>query len=336
MSVGHNPIHADDAGHTVAQGRSAPGASLFSGDDPFVRFLLDNSRRVFYMKPYNGNSGDALIWLGTKHLLADLRIPRTMDPKAADIILMPGGNQTMWQLNIDIWKEVWSKYPDKDFAAGPTTVQLGVTSWLDDVRQSKAHIAAIFARDPQSYANLQTCGLDADIKVGLSHDPAIYLNGSQWVRDHREAATEDFILAAFRDDHEGTGGAAGLRGTWAERLFPRLCARIDRRWRDRGRRQKLAQVARHKRSARPLKMCDVSRYSFEYFVEIVRSAAEVHTDRLHCMLLAVMLGKATFAYPTTYGKLEAVYAHSLKSWAQVEFVPGTQVSWGRELPAGPA
>lgn len=335
MSARHKRIATVEAGHIVPQCHAAPGASLFSSDDPFVRFLVDNSQRVFYMKPYNGNSGDALIWLGTKHLLADLRIPRTLDPKAADIILMPGGNQTMWQLNIDIWKEVWSKYPDKDFAAGPSTVQLGVTSWLDDVKRSNARVAAIFARDPQSYTNLQKCGLDADIRIGLSHDPAIYLNGSQWMRDHREAATEDFVLAAFRGDHEGARGLAGLRGTWAERLLPRLCTRIDRRWRERSRRQKLAQAARHRRSAKPLKVCDASRYSFEYFVEIVRSAAEVHTDRLHCMLLAVMLGKTTFAYPTTYGKLEAVYAHSLKSWAQVEFVPGTQVPSARDLPADP-
>ena len=55
-------------------------------------------------------------------------------------------------------------------------------------------------------------------------------------------------------------------------------------------------------------------------MEIVRSAAEVHTDRLHCMLLAVMLGKPTFAYPTAYAKLEAVYAHSVRPWAHVEFV----------------
>jgi exopolysaccharide biosynthesis predicted pyruvyltransferase EpsI len=55
-------------------------------------------------------------------------------------------------------------------------------------------------------------------------------------------------------------------------------------------------------------------------MEIVRSAAEVHTDRLHCMLLAAMLGKPTFAYPTAYTKLEAVYAHSVRQWAHVQFV----------------
>lgn len=58
-----------------------------------------------------------------------------------------------------------------------------------------------------------------------------------------------------------------------------------------------------------------------YFFEILRGAKEVHTDRLHCML-AAMLEKPVFAYPTTFKKLESVYEHSLKDWAQVEFVRG--------------
>jgi exopolysaccharide biosynthesis predicted pyruvyltransferase EpsI len=72
-------------------------------------------------------------------------------------------------------------------------------------------------------------------------------------------------------------------------------------------------------------VCDASVCQFEYFVEVIRSAAEVHTDRLHCMLLAAMLGKRVFAYSTAYGKLEAVYEHSVKEWAHVEFVSGREV-----------
>ena len=101
-----------------------------------MRFLLDRRDHAFYLKPWNGNSGDVLIWLGTEHLLRDLEITRTLDPQAADIILIPGGNQTMWQANTDIWKEVWTRWPDKEFVVGPTTVQLGFTTWLEDVRES--------------------------------------------------------------------------------------------------------------------------------------------------------------------------------------------------------
>jgi len=44
----------------------------------------------------------------------------------------------------------------------------------------------------------------------------------------------------------------------------------------------------------------------------VRRSKEVHTDRLHAMLVSVMLGKPVFAYETLDQKLEAVYEHSLR------------------------
>jgi exopolysaccharide biosynthesis predicted pyruvyltransferase EpsI len=219
-----------------------------------------------------------------------------------------------------MWKEVWSKWPDKDFVVGPTTVRLGVTTWDKDVRQSKAHIRAIFARDPESYTTLKTCGLNGNIITGLSHDPALYLRGCELIRTHREAATNDFVLAAFRDDHEAaTNGYKrwAKLTNWAPACLSR---RISSHWKRVLQKKRIAQVARCTRQTKPLRVCDASICSFQLFMEIVRSAAEVHTDRLHCMLLAAMLGKPTFAYPTAYGKLEAVYAHSVKHWAHVEFV----------------
>lgn len=306
-------------------------ASPFSRGDPYVCFLLENRRRVFYMKPWNGNGGDVLIWLGTERILRDLGIPRTLDPRAADVILIPGGNQTMWQANVNIWKQVWSRYPDKDFVVGPTTVQFGVTTWLHDIRTSHARITGFFARDPQSEANLKSCGLDREIMIGLSHDPALYLRDSDLVRAHRDAATNDFVLAAFRHDMEGTKGPSQWLGPWAALVPPRLLGRMDCYWRTASQRRKVRRAAEYTRRPEPLRVCDPSNHLFEYFVEIIRSAAEVHTDRLHCMLLAVMLGKPTFAYPTSYAKLEAIYAHSVRQWAQVEFVAGTESPRDRPL-----
>lgn len=323
-------MNPDEIRHTLTEHCRASHASLFGSDDPYVRFLLDNRNRAFYLKPWSGNSGDVLIWLGTERLFEDLRIPRTVDPRKADIILIPGGNQTMWQVNVDVWKEVWSRYPDKDFAVGPITVQLGVTSWQEDIKRPNARVTAIFARDPSSYANLQTCGLDASIRIGLSHDPALYLRDSQWIRDHREAATNEFVLAAFRDDLEGARKPGGRLRKWVRPFVPHGLRRMDRYWRGASRRKKLLQAALHTQSTLPLKRCDVSKHPLEYCIEIVRSAAEVHTDRLHVMLLAAMLGKPTIAYSTTYGKLESVYAHSVKDWAHVEFAAGTQLSPCRE------
>lgn len=296
---------------------------LFGRDDPYVRFLLDRRDRVFYLKPWNGNSGDFLIWLGTEHLLRDLGITRTLDPRTADIILIPGGNQTMWQSNTDIWKEVWARWPGKEFVVGPTTVQLGVTTWREDVRGSGKSMTGLFTRDPESYAILGKCGLSDRITIGLSHDPALYLRDSELIRDHRMAGTSEFVLAAFRADHEGAAGPTGRAGRWGNLLPAFLSRKMKRRWARARQEEWIAQVAHHTRSDKPIKACDASKYVLEYFLEVVRSAAEVHTDRLHCMLLAAMLGKPTFAYPTAYGKLEAVYAHSVKDWAYVECISST-------------
>lgn len=327
MLINRDNLRAELAG---LLGTNAPCSTpLLTHDDPYVRFLLDHRHRKFYLKPYNGNSGDALIWLGSEQLLKDLQISRTLNPQAADIILVPGGNQTMWASNVNMWKEVWSKWPDKDFVVGPTTIRLGVTSWDEEIRRSKPRLKAIFARDPESHAVLKTCGFDGDITTGLSHDPALYLRGSELLRLHHQAATKEFILAAFRDDHE-----AALNGyRWLAELtnwMPAyLSQRLNAHWQRATLRKRVAQVTRSTLVTKPLRICDISLCSFQFFLETVRSAAEVHTDRLHCMLLAAMLGKPTFAYPTAYGKLEAVYTHSVKDWAHVEFIGGT-------VPAVPA
>jgi len=57
--------------------RLAANAPLFGPDDPYVQFLQACKDRAIYLKPYNGNSGDLLIWLGTEYLLRDLHLVRT-------------------------------------------------------------------------------------------------------------------------------------------------------------------------------------------------------------------------------------------------------------------
>jgi hypothetical protein len=90
-------IHRDNLRGELAEllGENAPCAVPPSTrDDPYVRFLLEHRRHRFYMKAYDGNSGDTLIWLGSDQLLRDLQITRTMSPQAADIILVAGAPRT--------------------------------------------------------------------------------------------------------------------------------------------------------------------------------------------------------------------------------------------------
>jgi exopolysaccharide biosynthesis predicted pyruvyltransferase EpsI len=66
----------------------------------------------------------------------------------------------------------------------------------------------------------------------------------------------------------------------------------------------------------PILCEDVALRSFDSFVEKVSQASVVHTDRLHTMILGVLLGKEVIAYPTAYSKLEQVYDHSISLRAE--------------------
>ncbi len=304
----------------VASVRVWGQSNLFSDNDSYVAFLTQNQSKTFYMKAWGGNCGDTLIWLGTEHLLHDLGIRTTLDPAQADVILIPGGNQTMYQENIDVWKSVWAKWPDKEFVVGPMTVQLGSTDWIDAIRQTSVRVTGLFARDPASYANLCECDLGSDVVRGLSHDPALFLRNSEMIRQQKEAVTDEHVLAAFRADGEGYGvGSKQLR--WLVRSAPQaISRRVDSRLKVRSQARKIAKAAAIIAADGKMKVSDISRQTLPFFFEMLRSAKAVHTDRLHVMLAAAMLGKRTFAYPTTYGKLEAVYEHSVKDWTTVEFV----------------
>ena len=293
---------------------------MFDEKNQYVQFLISRRNKIFHVKPYVGNSGDCLIRMGTMMLLADLGIETTVNPRKADVILWPGGNPTMWRANIEGWKEVWSMFPEKEFVVGPATFQFGIYDWPKLVTQSDACITGLFARDPVSLTNLQQAKLPGNIETGLSHDPALYLRGSAWLKEHHEASTEEYILAAFRNDHE----TDVMLNPFVEFFKPLIPARIKRRLNQKVKRSykktKIDIVRDRTTEEMPLKAYDVSAYDFESFVETVRRSYEVHTDRLHCLILAVLLGKRAFAYPTSYGKLETIYEYSIKPWAKVSFV----------------
>jgi exopolysaccharide biosynthesis predicted pyruvyltransferase EpsI len=309
---------------------------MFDNSDPYFKFLAGQRGKTFHLYPYVGNSGDSLIRMGTVRLLTDLGIASTLDPRKADVILWPGGNPTMWYDNVEGWRKVLQKYDHAKLVVGPATFQPSKYDWAGVLRHYAPRVTALYARDLASYHNLTSASLPGSIALGLGHDPALYLRGSDWVERHRAAATEDYILAAFRDDHEGCVGPR-----WCPALLPALLPRRLRRYLERracyhSQKMKILSVMKYADSRRAVKASDISHFDFDSFVDAVCHATEVHTDRLHTMLLAVLFDKRVFAYSTSYGKLEAVYSHSLKDWARVEFVSGMGSSPSRAHPRAAA
>jgi exopolysaccharide biosynthesis predicted pyruvyltransferase EpsI len=298
---------------------------MFDSSDVYFSFLAGQRGKTFYVYPYVGNSGDSLIRMGTIRLLADLGIRSTLNPMEANVILWPGGNPTMWKANVCGWQTVLEKYAHAEFVVGPATFQYSGYDWVSVLRSQTGGVKALFARDPASYRNLMSASLPDSIMIGLSHDPALYLRGSDWLERYRAAATREYVLAAFRVDHENS--ASPRWGRVLARVFlpGSLRSRLNARRYLRSQQVKTREAAKRAAPGYPLRIADVALYDFDSFVDAVLRAAEVHTDRLHTMLLAALLGKRVYAYSTAYGKLEAVYEHSLKGWAHVDFVSDAEV-----------
>lgn len=307
---------------------------MFDGSDAYFRFLTGQKGRCFYVYPYVGNSGDSLIRMGTLRLLADLGIRATLDPTKADVLLWPGGNPTMWGANVQGWRDVLEKYTQAQFVVGPATIQYSTYDWRSVILHSADHVKAIFARDPASYRHLASASLPGSITTGLAHDPALYLRGSDWLQRHQAAATQDYILIVFRADHEGRAGLP-CPGRLLRGWLPSLGRCLERRLYYRSRRMKVQNALKRMTPGYPVRIADIAAFDFDSFVDAVLRAKEVHTDRLHTMLLAALLSKRVFAYPTSYGKLEAVYEHSVRDWAHVEFV-GDSVPVALEKPGARA
>jgi len=286
----------------------------------YLSFLRARADKVFYRAPYSGNAGDSLIQFATEQLLQDAGIRTTVNPSEADVILIPGGNPTMWpSIGSERWRELWKRYPRAEFVVGPAGFRNGHSDWAEQVNTAGHRVTGLFARDPDSFDNLNHAGLNNGIVLALSHDPALYLRDSEWVLAHRKASSEEYHLAAFRDDHEATTKYPALSKIIS--LMPqRFAYPLGKRRARTSRNRKLKLVEKLSEKKSPVVENDVSRQRFEVFVEVVRAARTVHTDRLHVMLLAVMLGKKVFAYPTSHSKLEGVYRHSLKDWADVSIV----------------
>lgn len=289
--------------------------------DPYVHFLNSHRHTLFHCRPYPGNGGDELIQKGTLQLLSDLDIDVTPDPNKAKIILYPGGCPTMHSQVMVSIEETLKDFSEAELVIGPATFQFGYTGWVKICNRFAHRIKALFARDPNSFANLQRAPLRNNIKIGLSHDPALYLHNTEWLEELKRNDKEEYVLLAFRRDHEMK---ADIPERWIKifqlYLPPKTSKKLTHWFRKRARLRK-SQIARKISNPRLVfNEVNIVDMDFDSYVNVIRHSKKVHTDRLHVMLLAAMLGKPVFAYETSYQKLESVYEHSMKGWANVTFI----------------
>lgn len=312
------PVLVHDESHCA----SGNCLSNMAPHDDYVQFLLLNQGARFYVKPIQGNSGDSLIFLGNECLLASLGLELAARPTDADIIVSPGGNPAMWPSYLTEWRRILNYAPHAKLLVGPSTFRPSSVCWAETLSSFGDRCIGAFARDSESYQYLLEAKLPNTLATGLAHDAALWLKDSAWMRSQRDASTEDHVLIAFRDDREAVVGSRIGRIT--NRFLGRmpifhLAWRLLLRKLAAGR---ASTVAQGLPKGKALCILDASLQNFEFFVDLVRRASEVHTDRLHVALFAAMLNKPVTAYPTDYGKIEAVFRHSQELIGKITFVAG--------------
>ena len=297
-------------------------SGVYCPEDEYINLLQLHKNAVFHSRPYPGNSGDLLIRNGTLKLLSDLEIKTTDDAGNADVILYPGGCPTMWPVVMNCIEKTFVQFSKAALIIGPATFEFGITNWPAIFKTYASRIIGLFAREPKSFSNLRDANLPPNIYTGLSHDPALYLLNTEWLKTQKALTTEEYVLAAFRRDHEVKCEAEEKRIRFIKPLLSEKISKKLIHWvRKRAKRKKVLIAGNLADSKFPLKDIEVWRLDFDNYIDTIRRAKEVHTDRLHVMLFAAMLGKPIFAYETCYGKLETIYEHSLKGWANVTFIP---------------
>ncbi len=226
----------------------------------------------------------------------------------------------MWAGVLKQIEETIRDFPDKKIVIGPATFEYGFTDWPRVFTKYANRIAGLFCRDKRSFQNLILAKLPQTIIQGLSHDPALYLRDSEFIQELKTKTIDEYILVALRRDHEMKPGmeekfVSKISQLLNDKMYKKLL-----RWaRKIEKRRKINTILR-KVGNFPLKDCDIWKFDDARYLDTICRAKEVHTDRLHVMIVSAMLGKKVFAYPTLYGKLENVYEQSLKNWANVEFI----------------
>lgn len=294
---------------------------LWSVDNEYVSFLARNQKALFYNYPYPGNAGDSLIRMASELLLDELGIRRTQNIETADICLFAGGCPTMWPDVMRLIETYLQSSASGQLVIGPATFEFGCTLWPDLFRRFAGRIAGLFARDWKSYQNLCAADMPDCIIKGLSHDMTFYLLGTSW-HAQQQNLSEDYILVSLRRDHEMYPGIEEriLRPAIMH-VSKKIANKLTRWARKKGKNRKISQIRRLNREQyRNIRDVDIWLLDTEAYLETIRNAAWVCTDRLHVMIVASMLGKKVYAFPTAYGKLEHVYQTSMQEWANITFL----------------
>ena len=305
--------------------------------DEFEKLLLTYQNRRFTVVNPQGSKGDQLIFMGMEKKLKEFKINykvceyrkisslhekclamnkklsqvglnvspnffltktpilSMLDKKAStisnsgDIFLLRGGAY----LN-DIWKEyhvLVNVLRILDSRAKSTLIFAPQSYFFTSTQfprffkwiKNETHI---FCREKYSYDLLRSMSFPKHVKIYLSPDTALYLCDKDF-DPQKQALRDDYVLIAPRYDQESAV-------VWKVKKVPKQ---------------------------KKILFGDIIYLKdFKSFVDIVKNASEIYTDRLHVTILSAILGKETYIYPNSYHKNKGVYEFTLHSFPNVKYI----------------
>lgn len=292
--------------------------------------------KSIFFEPVGGNNGDVVIEMGTRELLGQLGIEVHGNKSNAQVILINGNGGLgveLYQPDMPAIKHYAQRFRDKPLVMLPASYHFQ-NNLLGDCFRGRTAPAIIFAREQYSYKLLQTQTFSSDVQIGIDHDMAFNLIGSETIRALQARIAAKHILLVERFDVEtATGGKPKeVRAPlpWKRALpvpIRNLGKKIihTRRAAQTGFKSSILQrlyTEAPQFKGLPVFAHDISSiigFTFEQFTQLIVESAVVVTTRLHVGILAALIGKPTYLFTgkAPYPKIKGVYEYSLAEMPHV-------------------
>jgi exopolysaccharide biosynthesis predicted pyruvyltransferase EpsI len=277
---------------------------------PVREFLSEfRNRRVVYV--HNpGNAGDSVIACAMMEALTQQNITwdlATLDGDVTGrIVLIPGGGNL-----VPMYDHVATAIRNFVRKAKLLVVLPHTIAGHPEVLSLLDESCVVFCRDATNYRYVleQT----DRCKVYIGHDLTFFLNGPEWLNANYTTQRQDFFLSRMEKD------VYDWRGALANARFFRTDAEHMGRFKP----GDIDISALFESGAWP----ETAPTDAWAFLEAIRLAENIETDRLHVAIGAAILGKPCNLYDNSYGKNRAVYRHSIRHYfPSIKFI--------EEKPAG--
>jgi exopolysaccharide biosynthesis predicted pyruvyltransferase EpsI len=269
-------------------------------------YLRQYSSTTVLYYPNPGNAGDSVLAVGTLQAFTRCSVKfQVIDLEAMvdDQIVFLGGGGNLVPL-YDHIKAAYERFLGRaqKLILLPHTIRGN-----EELLRRLDHTCTLFCRDLESYTHLRS--INRSPEVILAHDMAFHLDARRLLSSRELARRAAPVL---RDKLRGAGFNENMIRQKSSIDFSRLDA--------------------ESRSISPKSEADIALLymlgvrpheapmAAWCFLKTISIASKITTDRLHVGIGSALLGVPCELRDNSYGKNEAVYQHSLKTFSNIRFI----------------